>query len=90
MKRSKEEDKEKDKEENKKKIKKKKYGELKHVLLSDVEYKKLIDKFGEKETLDWIKRLDEGIDLKGYSYKSHYRAILNWKEKSNDRPQRLA
>ncbi|MDH4127679.1 MAG: DUF4373 domain-containing protein [Spirochaetota bacterium] len=51
------------------------YGEYKNVLLSDDEYTKL------KQCLDvvkMIKKLDEGIELKGYKYKSHYLAILKW------------
>ena len=31
-----------------------------------------------------IKTLDEGIELKGYKYKSHYLAILKWAEKDGD------
>lgn len=53
------------------------YGEYKHVRLTDKELSSLKDKLGDK--LDfWIKTLDEGIELKGYKYKSHYLAILKW------------
>lgn len=58
--------------------KKHKYGEFKHVLLKPEEYDKLLEKFGSKGRDKWIKTLDEGIELKGYSYKSHYLAILKW------------
>jgi len=68
---------------NKKKLNKKKlistkhkYGEYKHVLLTDEEYEKLKDKVDNRE--EWIKKLDEGIELKGYKYKNHYLAILKW------------
>ena len=54
------------------------YGELKHVRLTDDEHAKLVDKFGEPGCAEWIKTLDEGLDLKDYKYKSHYRAILKW------------
>ena len=54
------------------------YGELKHVRLTDEEHEKLVEKFGEADTQHWIKTLDEGLDLKDYKYKSHYRAILKW------------
>ena len=39
---------------------------------------------------DWIKELDEGIERKGYKYKSHYLAILKWdeKEKQTEGPYR--
>ena len=54
-----------------------KHGEFKNVQLTDTEYQKLQDKFQTK-TPDWIKTLDEGIEYKGYKYKSHYLAILKW------------
>jgi len=58
-----------------------KYGKYKHVSLTDDEYKKLIDKVTDREAM--IKKLDEGIELKGYKYKSHYLAILKWSEKDD-------
>ncbi len=69
-------------EEEKKKRKeiKHKYGKYKNVLLKNEEYQKLKDKFKNKVD-DWIKKLDEGIELKGYKYSSHYMAILKWAEK---------
>lgn len=60
-----------------------KYGIFTKVLLSDVEYKKLIDKFGETEAKDRIQRLDDYIGSKGASYKSHYRTILTWARKDD-------
>lgn len=62
---------------------KNKYGVYKHVLLKPDEYKKLVERFGEQGTDNWIKVLDEGIELKGYSYKSHYLAILKWSSNRN-------
>lgn len=55
-----------------------KYGEYKHVLLTNDEYKKLIDKFGFELTEDSIVFLDEYIEMKGYKSKSHYLAIRKW------------
>lgn len=66
-------------------ITKHKYGEYQHVLLSDDELDKLKAKFKDWEAR--IKRLDEGIEMKGYKYKNHYLTILKWAEK--DAPQRL-
>jgi hypothetical protein len=68
-----------------KKIKpqKHKHGEYKNVLLSDEELEKLKTRFVDYEKR--IKQLDEGIELKGYKYKSHYLAIIKWAEK--DKPQ---
>lgn len=57
------------------------YGEYQHVLLTDEELSKL-----QKAFPDWkerIKQLDEGIELKGYKYKSHYLAILKWAQSDN-------
>jgi len=76
---------------NKKEIKDKKikhrYGEYKHVLLTDEEKDKLKSKFGTTGALQKVKNMDEAIELKGYKYKSHYLAILKWskneKEESN-------
>ena len=65
------------------------YGEFKNVLLSDDDYKKLIDKFGEKGTKERIEDLSKGIASKGYKYKNHYATILNWdrrKEAQVDKP----
>jgi 5-methylcytosine-specific restriction endonuclease McrA len=62
----------------KKKPVKHKYGEYKNVLLTDDEKQKLKDKFGTAKAKALVKELDEGIELKGYKYKSHYLAILKW------------
>ena len=56
------------------------YGEFKNVKLTDEEYQKLKDKFNN-DAEKWIKTVDEGIEYKGYKYKSHYMAILKWAEK---------
>lgn len=57
-----------------------KYGEFKNVLLYDSDIEKLKAKFPN----DWEKRIEQlsqGIELKGYSYKNHYLAILKWAER---------
>lgn len=54
------------------------YGEYKHVRLTDKERDKLMDEFGEAETLAAIKYLDEYIEEKGYKAKSHYLSISRW------------
>ena len=64
-----------------KKEPKKKYGEYKNVLLTDKEYEKL--KLDFKNIEDWIKKLDEGIELKGYKYKNHNLAIRKWAKNDN-------
>ena len=70
------------KEPSNKKIKHK-YGEYKHVLLTDEEKEKLKKKFGKEGTIKKIQQMDEGIELKGYKYKSHYLAILKWAKNEN-------
>ena len=54
------------------------YGEYKHVRLTDKERDKLMDEFGESETLAAIKYLDEYIEEKGYKAKSHYLSMRRW------------
>lgn len=63
-----------------KKLYKRKYGEFKNVFLSDEEYQKLKDRFGEGLN-EMIETLSIGIESKGYKYKSHYATILNWKRR---------
>jgi len=70
---------EKEKDKRGKKEEKHKYGEYSHVLLTDTEYQKIQTKTGNADK--WIKILDEGIELKGYKYKSHYLAVLKWYKK---------
>lgn len=55
---------------------KKKY--LDHVLLTDEEHTKLIERFGANDTRVWIEKLDSYIGSKGKKYKSHYKTIINW------------
>ena len=60
------------------------YGEFSHVLLTDAEYLKLSERYGEAKTTEYIVKLDRYIEnypAKGNKYKSHYATILNWIEK---------
>lgn len=59
------------------------YGEFKNVRLSEEEYKKLVEKFGEKDTLTRIETLSTGIASKGYRYVDHYATILSWKRRED-------
>lgn len=57
--------------------KKHKHGEHQNVLLTDEEYAKLQERF----PIDYeakIETFSEAIARKGYKYKSHYLAILDW------------
>lgn len=53
------------------------------VYLTDDEYKKLIEKFGEIGTQQRLQNLNDGILSKGYKYDSHYHTILTWERKNN-------
>ena len=66
---------------------KKKYGEFKHVLLTDAELKKIVQRFGMEGAKKWIKTLDEGVEMKPkkYSYANHYLALLKWAEREGDK-----
>lgn len=64
---------------NDKNERKKKY--LDCVLLTDQEYSKLVELFGEDGTKQKIDALNTGIMSKGYKYKSHYHTILNWERR---------
>lgn len=72
---------ERERKEREKEIYKEKYGEFKNILLTLEEYKKLIERFGEKEAKEKIEILSSGIESKGYKYKSHYATILSWDRK---------
>ena len=63
------------------------YGEYRNVRLTDDEVEKLKDKF----PCDWVQRIEnlsEGMARKGYKYKSHYLAILNWAKRDDEKPKR--
>lgn len=62
------------------------YGDF--VLLTDSEYNKLVERFGELGTQDRIESLNDGIGSKDYKYKSHYHAILTWeRNRKNKEPE---
>lgn len=62
----------------KKKPARHRYGEYKHVLLSDDQHRKLVEKHGEQKAVELIKILDEGIESKGYNYKNHLIVLNGW------------
>ena len=66
------------KEEIKNKEEKHRYGEYKHIYLTDRELEKLKADYGEEETKEAIKYLDEYIEMRGTVYKSHYLVIKKW------------
>ena len=67
-----------------KKLYKRNYGEFNNVLLSDEEYQKLKDRFGEKDCHRMIETLSGGMKAnKKYRYTDHYAAILNWQRRED-------
>ncbi|HYD92501.1 MAG TPA: hypothetical protein VEA37_13575 [Flavobacterium sp.] len=52
-----------------------------HVKLTESEYQKLVDKFGEHGAKDWINRLSLYKGSTGKKYASDYMTILNWERK---------
>lgn len=54
------------------------YGEFNHVLLSDIEYKKLVDTYTEYYTRYYITQLDEYIEEKRGKSNNHYLTIRKW------------
>lgn len=59
-----------------------KHGEYQHVLLTAEQYEKLSQDLGDK-TAEYIRRLDEYIEMKGAKYKNHYLTIKNWFRKDS-------
>lgn len=49
-----------------------------NVRMTEAEHQRLIEKYGEQKTAMFIEKLDNAKGAKGYTYKSDYRAILNW------------
>ena len=60
-----------------------KYAEF--VLLTDVEYQKLVDTYGEEGAQWMVTKLDNYKAARGMTYKSDYRAILNWVTKQYEK-----
>jgi len=63
---------------------KKKFGEYKNVLLTEEEYNKLLDEWGEVEFNSMLKTFSEGLKMKTYNYKDHNLAIRKWKSNKKE------
>lgn len=61
-----------------------KHGEYKNVLLTDSEKEKLDEKLGNEKADKVIGYFSELKEMKGYTYKSDYLAILKWGIKAYD------
>lgn len=71
-------EKEKEKGKAKEKAKALAFGEYGNVRMSASEYDKLVADFGQVDTDEAVKYLDEYIAEKGYKSKSHYLAMRRW------------
>ncbi len=63
-------------------VEKKEYAEF--VRMTEAEYAKLVDQYGQAKADGCISILDNYKGAKGVTYKSDYRAILNWVVKRYD------
>lgn len=61
-----------------KKSKRHKFGEYNHVLLTDEQHSRLIDDFGTDTVSEYVKRVDEYVQMKGKPYKDYNLTIRNW------------
>ncbi len=69
------------KKESKQKVLKNKYGEFENVLLSDEEYLKAQEKYGE-HLGNMIEKLSSYVKSKGDKYRDHYATFSSWVYKS--------
>ena len=82
-----EKDKEKDKEKKKKeKPTLHKYGEYKHVLLSDDQYNRLVMEYGVENVAEYIRKVDEYCQQNGKRYSDYNLTIRKWFGKDNKKP----
>lgn len=68
-----------------------KFGEYKHVTLTDEQYSKLIADYGGAKTSEYIRKADEYCQQNGKHYKDYNLTIRNWIRKdseNNDRGHR--
>lgn len=60
------------------------YGECQNVILTDMEHKRLIEKYGTRATDDYIERLSVYMDTTGKQYQGkHFSVIQQWMRKDN-------
>lgn len=60
---------------------KKKFGEYGNISLTDEQYNQLVKDYGEPVMNDYIRRMDEYIQMKGKKYKDCNLALRNWIKK---------
>lgn len=65
-----------------------KYGEFKHVILTDKQYTALVDDYGEQTLADAIKRVDEYCEESGKRYSNYAIVIRRWGVRSTQQTAR--
>lgn len=68
-----------------KKETKRKYGEYKHVLLTEKQHSELLAQWGATKLAVSIINLDEYIETTGKSYKNHKLVLTKWDNRSNNK-----
>ena len=58
------------------------YGEYHHVLLTDKQYSRLVNDYGEKAVIEGIKNVDEYCQKSGRTYKDYNLVLRDWGIKS--------
>ena len=74
---------------NNKKLSKKSFGEYQNVKLTDEQYCKLLDEYGETKLHDMIERMSSYIEIHGTKYKNFAAAIKNWFKRNNKQEDSL-
>ncbi len=67
------------------KSKKRKFGEYGHVRLTDEEYQRLCDDYGQETVNSYIAKCDEYCEIKPKTYGNYNLAIRNWLNRDNIR-----
>lgn len=63
-----------------------KYGEFNHVRLTETEYNKLLQEYGQDKILLFIKKVDEYCEEHGKSYKNYNLTIRKWISNDKSKP----
>ena len=72
----------KDKDKKDKKEIKHRYGEYRHILLTDTQYSRLVNDYGEKAVIDGIENVDKYCQKSGKTYKDYNLVLRDWGIKS--------
>ena len=60
------------------------YGESQNVILTDMEHKRLVEKYGTRATDEYIERLSAYMDTSGKQYQGkHFSVLQQWMRKDN-------